>query len=364
MPVWTSKASKRQLLGKLGAASLISLLAFAADRIWQGDDVGPQTRRARASQMMQRALDVVREHREQNGLSIDLAPDPNATGLIGVEYSEITTTVGDLEAKRTTTNPAMASLMVELLEKAGVGSGDRVAVGCSGSFPGLFVATLSAMEALGAEPIIVISLGASSYGANRLDFTLVELSLELNRHAVLLHRVAGASLGGSGDRGLEFEPVVRASLEEKIRSAGIPLLSAGTLLEAVGERLAVYGVDSCKKAVKAFVNIGGGSVDMGTDPWILELGPGLHRAIDVPGKVHERGVLLAMAERGIPVIHLLNIKGLARKHGIPWDPVPYKEERSEPRSVKFWAVLVLYLCGMSVVSWKCRRQKEVVSNRG
>lgn len=349
MPVWTAKTSRRHLLRSLGAASVISLLAFAADRFVPGHDVGPETRRARASQTMQRALVAIREHRERNGPPIDRALDPNRTGLIGVEYSEMTTTVGDLEAKRTTTNPAMASLMVELLAGAGVGPGDRVAVGCSGSFPALFVATLSAVEALKVEPLIVISLGSSSYGANIPKFTLVELSRELNRSAVLPHTVAGASLGGSADRALEFEPSLRAFLTEKIRSAGIPLLSSETFAEAVGQRLALYGADSPGKTVKAFVNIGGGSVDMGTDPWILELRPGLHRTIDVPGAVRDRGVLLAMAERGIPVIHLLNVKDLAREHGIPWDPVPLAQDVRETPGTVWWVVLVLYLIGMSVV---------------
>ena len=29
-----------------------------------------------------------------------------------------------------------------------------------------------------------------------------------------------------------------------------------------------------------------------------------------------------MARRGVPVIHLLNIKGLAAEYGLPWDPSP------------------------------------------
>lgn len=359
MPGRTTKAKMRHL----GAASLISLLAFAVDRIWQGSGAGSETRGAKASQMMQRAIETVREHREKHGPPIDRSMDPNNTGLIGVEYSEITTTAGDLEAKRTSANPAVAALIVEMLEEAGVEQGDRVAVGCSGSFPALFVATLSAVAATEAEPVIVISLGASSYGANRPDFTLVELSLLLNRSAVLPHELAGASLGGSGDRGLEFEPSVRASLTEKIRSAGIPLLSRETLPEAVGERMAVYGVETSEKAVGAFVNIGGGSVDMGTDPWILELGPGLHRAIEVPETVQDRGVLFAMAERGIPVIHLLNMKGLARTYGIPWDPVPFEGERPKPKGAVFWFVLVLYLCLMSVISCNCNPWKGVLRKR-
>jgi hypothetical protein len=29
-----------------------------------------------------------------------------------------------------------------------------------------------------------------------------------------------------------------------------------------------------------------------------------------------------MAARGIPVIHLLDVRTLALRHGLPWDPVP------------------------------------------
>ncbi|MBS1226472.1 MAG: hypothetical protein H6R32_406, partial [Candidatus Aminicenantes bacterium] len=36
----------------------------------------------------------------------------------------------------------------------------------------------------------------------------------------------------------------------------------------------------------------------------------------------ERGVLQAMAAAGVPVIHLLNVKGLCERYGLPWDPRP------------------------------------------
>ncbi|MDH5466438.1 MAG: hypothetical protein OEY25_03365 [Candidatus Aminicenantes bacterium] len=36
----------------------------------------------------------------------------------------------------------------------------------------------------------------------------------------------------------------------------------------------------------------------------------------------KRGVIFEMAERGIPVVHLLYIKGLVQRYGLSWDPVP------------------------------------------
>ena len=59
-----------------------------------------------------------------------------------------------------------------------------------------------------------------------------------------------------------------------------------------------------------------------------------------------------MAARGVPVIHLLYVKGLADRYGLPWDPVPLPgpgepgagKERSSTRAVRL-AGAVLYLLG-------------------
>ena len=60
---------------------------------------------------------------------------------------------------------------------------------------------------------------------------------------------------------------------------------------------------------------------MGTDPEVLKLEPGLARSVFVPPP-DRRGVIQAMAAAGVPVIHLLNIKGLCERYGLPWDPRP------------------------------------------
>jgi poly-gamma-glutamate system protein len=54
---------------------------------------------------------------------------------------------------------------------------------------------------------------------------------------------------------------------------------------------------------------------------VLEIKPGLNGNVSLPAK-SERGVLFEMAAQDIPCIHLLFIKGLAMKYGLPWDPIP------------------------------------------
>ncbi|MCK7540041.1 MAG: hypothetical protein MZV63_58600 [Marinilabiliales bacterium] len=61
----------------------------------------------------------------------------------------------------------------------------------------------------------------------------------------------------------------------------------------------------------AFVNIGGSTANIGTNAEVLEApaGPRRRRLRAAPA---ERGVLQAMAAEGVPVIHLLNVKGPLR----------------------------------------------------
>ena len=75
-----------------------------------------------AAGRMREAIDVIAAGTTQTaGIRIDEAIDPNHTGLVGPEYTELFTTLGQLEAKRTTTNPDLAALMVYLLRRGGVG---------------------------------------------------------------------------------------------------------------------------------------------------------------------------------------------------------------------------------------------------
>jgi hypothetical protein len=82
------------------------------------------------------------------------------------------------------------------------------------------------------------------------------------------------------------------------------------------------------RPVKAFVNIGGSWANIGTNAEILTLRPGLTRRLFIPGPA-DRGVIQAMAKAGVPVIHLLNVKGLCERYGLPWDARPLPEAGRE-----------------------------------
>jgi len=347
-------------------AGLLSLLAWGLLRLLAPGPAIPWTpEMLAAAGRMQEALGVTSRHCRDAGIPLDPLADSGGTCLIGPELGELFTTLGQLEAKRTTLAPDMAGLLVHLLREAGVSRGDTVAVGASGSFPALVMATVVAVEALGAHPVTVLSLGASSFGATRAELHLLRLYQLLQEAGVIATPPVGVSLGGSGDLGLEFEAEVRDRLLRDVAESGLPLLSEPDLISMVARRMALF-----PPRVAAFVNVGGTDTNLGTSPRILGLPPGLVKPVGLPGE-GERGVLFAMMARGIPVIHLLHVRGLALRYGLPWDPLSppapgstLLRDESRGKGPVFWLLTVAYLGALALVMrWGGRGGGDAAARR-
>ena len=146
-------------------------------------------------------MEVIRDYRIENRPQINKATDPNLAGLIGEEWTSLTTTLGNLSAKRTSTNPDFAALLVNMFVKAGLKRGDVIAIGAFGSFPPLILATLSAAKALGLKPIIICALGSSMWGANIPDLTWLDMEKILYQQGLLNYRTAASSTRAGEDTG-------------------------------------------------------------------------------------------------------------------------------------------------------------------
>ena len=275
----------------------------------------------KASRIMADAESTLKECQKEKGIVIDKNSDPNQTGLIGLEFSSITTSIGNLEAKRTTANSNFAGLLVLLLREAGVKEGDTVAVGASSSFPALIVAALSAAKAMDLRPLLISSLGASQWGANNPDFHWLQIEECLFKAELLNAELVALSLGGERDVAQDMSAEGRALLSKEIEKSGILFLHQPDLRQNVEARMRLYQEKAGERRIKAFINIGGSWSNMGVDSEILKLKPGLAKIKHFPA-LERRGVIYEMAEHKIPVIHLLYIRGLAGRYGLPWDPVP------------------------------------------
>jgi poly-gamma-glutamate system protein len=363
--------SRRSLTGRFASAGAVSLIAWIGLGVVSPPPTIPWTQEmVTAAASMRGAIESVSRAASDMGLGPDAALDPNGTGLIGPELGPLFTTLGQLESKRTSTNPDLAALMVHLLHRAGVRPGDTIAVGASGSFPALLVATLAAVRAVGAHPVTILSLGASSYGATRPEMHLLKIHGLLEVAGLAESPPAAASLGGRGDVGGELDASVRERLQEEVRSAGIRLIDESHLRANVERRMALYGIGIASPPgndlppdpgspgvrgaagpIAAFVNIGGSQPNLGTSPLVLDVPPGLVVELpetELPDTSH-RGVLFEMMAQGIPVIHLLHMRGLALRHGLPWDPIPLPAvgtselRRGErERGGAFWLMTVIY----------------------
>ena len=152
--------------------ALVSIVAFAV-AFFSREVIISSTydMKVKAAIQMKQAMAMLKDIRMEKGVFVDIENDPNETGLVGTQFSLITTDEGDLDAKLTTLDPNFSAAMVELLTKAGLTSGDTIAVMLTGSMPGANMAMLIACDALDIHPIVITSIGASQWGANDPDMT-------------------------------------------------------------------------------------------------------------------------------------------------------------------------------------------------
>ena len=347
----------------------MSLVFFIFTKIFPFVDKNQQKEKAKmikASEIMKKAMYTLFLCQAEKNQFIDKKFDINGTGLIGLENSPITTTLGNLESKRTTTNPNMGALIVHLLYKAGVKEGDAIAVGASGSFPALIVAVMSAAKAMGIKPIIICSLGASQWGANRPDFHVLNMLDCLSSDGVFSFQPAAISLGGERDVGEGMPNEAREHLIGDIKNSGILFIHEEDLQANVRTKVQVYKKHAGENGIKGFVNIGGSWSNIGTSSKILDLKPGLVKIGKIP-PVESRGLVFEMANRKIPVIHLLYIQGLVESYGLPWDPVPLPDvgeglvyRKAAEGHPLFLLLAAVYLCLMAFLLLWFKITKKII----
>jgi poly-gamma-glutamate system protein len=254
----------------------------------------------------------VRALKEERSLWSASREEAGFPWMLGEHYSPITTTLGSREAKETASNPAFAALLVRLFHDAGVDTGHVVGITLSGSFPTLGIATLAAVEVVGARAVLVSSLGSSSYGANQPEATWIDMEMRLTQECGMRTASVFVTPGAEGDSGTGLPEGGLDLLQEAARRTGIGMRIPASLEEGIRLRTDLFAAEG----ISILVNIGGGQTSLGTCPHAPVLPTGYRQSLPLcshPG----RGVIERVAGQGIPVIHLLNIRELAARHGLP-----------------------------------------------
>lgn len=272
-----------------------------------------------ASDYMHEAMAVISAVRADLLPDEDFAYDINGTGLIGLSWSEITTSGGNLEAKRTATDPLWAAVVVNWFSEAGLSEGDLVAAGFSGSFPGLNLAVLSAARAMNLELVAVSSVGASNYGANHPEFTWLDMELALlNAGWPADHLAQATAMGGASDLARNLDDEGQRMIHSAMNRRGVQQLFGIGLADMSRARLNFLDQAAGERPIVVYVNVGGASASTGYCPDWIEIGHGFLSSLpDCPGGT--QGVMHEMLGRGIPVLHLLNVRQLASQERVPID---------------------------------------------
>ncbi len=274
-----------------------------------------------AALQMESAMKILKDVRMEKGVFIDIENDPNETGLIGSQFTLITTDEGDIDAKLTTLDPNFAAAMVELLHQANLKSGDTIAVMLTGSMPGANMAIMIACDAMNVHPIVITSIGASQWGATDPDMTWLDMEQILYDNELISSRSIAASIGGRNDQGRLLSPEGRELIKKNIEENGIPLISGSELKVNIQQRMERFG----NKSFKAVVNIGGGVASLGTSFNLRLLPPGVVFRNDIESISRGGGIegaVVKFIKKNMPLIHVLNIQKLTEELGMPYAPIP------------------------------------------
>ena len=337
----------------------------------------------KAANLDQKCQDVIREEIKKRGIAIDFENDPNGSGLIGEQTTLITTDLGELRSKLIATNPNFAAAFVEIFKQADLKRGSKIAVGLTGSLPGADIALYSACEVMGIEPVVITSVGSSTWGANHPDLTWLDMEKLLYDAKLIKYRSVAASLGGGSDNGRGLSINGRNLLLEAIKRNNMQLIftgnlenileGGGSLRENIEKRMSIYQTASKGQPYDAYVNIGGGLASLGSSQNGKLIPAGLSfdlSTINFPA----RGVITMMAARKIPIIHILRLTDIARIYGLPLEIVPapvvgedrifFKDEYSIVSTIIYTAILIVIVVAFIRIDVKyyIRRQTKILFN--
>jgi poly-gamma-glutamate system protein len=235
--------------------------------------------------------------------------------MIGNEWSEITTSLGSLEAKETSTNPDFSALIVRLLHEADISKNDKVGVVLSGSFPSLAISVLAALQTMEVNAVIMSSIGASTYGANQPGATWIDMESELREKGGMNYQSELVSIGAGEDAGKGLSEEGLNNINQAAKRNKVSLFIPSSLRESIDKRVEMF-----KEAkISLLINVGGNETVLGNCPHSLSIPNGLHRKLT--GCTDEdRGLIARMNEVGVPFINMLDIKDLASRYGIAVSP--------------------------------------------
>ncbi len=236
------------------------------------------------------------------------------SGLIGIPFSPITSIISHREYKQITINPNWAAVMIDFYKQAGVKKGDTIAAGFSGSFPALNLAVLAAAEIMQLKVIGINSVAASSYGANIPELSWPDMNRILNEEGIISTHSVAASLGGGQDIGSSIKAEGIQLLKNIISRNKLEFIHTKIELDNLKQRMEIYSKYAGNNDIKAYVNVGGGTISAGYSKKFFK--QGLNKVMSEPTLGFDN-VMIRFAKKSVPVIHIRHIRKLCQASNMP-----------------------------------------------
>jgi poly-gamma-glutamate system protein len=267
--------------------------------------------------------------------------------FIGDEYSATTTTLGSLDAKLLSNDLLLSSLIVRMINDSKSDTSKPVGVILSGSFPALSISVLAALQTLGRKAFVISSLGASSYGANQPYALWTDIERWLQEKGGMKFSSSIITYGAEEDTGGglpdEAKDIFDRSLRRNHYSVFIPRDGLASLIYK--EKFFL------RSNIGLLLNIGGNQTALGFCSDAELIPNGLHTE-KVTCDHNGKGLIFRLSEKGIPFIHLLNLKNLTLQYEITGKefegndhPLFYESKVSKPKAGICLAVIgaIMYL---------------------
>lgn len=295
----------------------------------------------KATEIAARCHEHIRALRDSKGMKVNTLFDPKRTGLVGTAMSPITSKPGNLESKQISLHPQFPAAVVQMLADAGVSPGDTVAIGWTGSLPGLNIALASAVEALDLQPLIIASVTASQYGANEPELTWLDMEASLRKAALVSSQSMAATVGGPADCGVGMGEEAHELVRRATNRNDVQLINARRLSKSIDARMQLQSLT--ENRIAAYINVGGGVASSGGSDSIFHSG--------VTKVLPEEGgpdcVMQRFSATGTPVINLAFPQSLAKKFGLTesrdaWQTASLTSQNKPSRIASLLCLLAIY----------------------
>lgn len=293
------------------SVSLIISLLFVNSLLLSSDSITDINKSIKATELAKKWFEQIGREKATRGIKNNY-PEMKYGYLIGDEYTEITTTLGSLESKEISTNINFAGVLVKELMLKGISYKSKIGVTISGSFPALSISTLAALQTIGCEVFLISSVGASTYGANQLNFDWLDYERTLIKSGGLKYSSTIVTPGGDFDNSCGMIEDGIKSIEISAKRNNYKLYKPASLIQSKNYKTRFL----ISKKIELLINIGGNQASLGNCSHSASIPNGFFNDYK-PCRDEDRGIIMEMLDRNIKVFNILNIKSLYTKFGLP-----------------------------------------------